>query len=74
MQAVYHCNMDELSNEFIAGLKKQFAHAKVDIVVHEMDETEYLNSHPVNRAQLHKAIEQVRLSNVIQKTPSELGL
>lgn len=41
MHAVYHCNLDELNDEFITNLKKQFTHAKVDIAIREMDETDF---------------------------------
>ncbi|HRF56465.1 MAG TPA: hypothetical protein PLV58_03620 [Campylobacterales bacterium] len=44
MQAVYHTSVAELGVEFLDMLKKQFANAKVDIVVTEQDETEYLTS------------------------------
>ncbi|SFR63883.1 hypothetical protein [Thiomicrospira sp. ALE5] len=74
MHAVYHCNLDELNEEFIANLKKQFTHAKVDIAIREMDETDYLNSNTANRAHLDAAIAQVNQANLIKKTPTELGL
>ena len=74
MQAIYHTSMDELSFAFIENLKKQFQNSKVDIVIRDMDETDYLNSSTKNRQYLEEAMQEVEKTNFITKTPQELGL
>jgi len=73
MQAIYHTSLDELTIGFIENIKKQFRNAKVDIVIRDMDETDYLNSSKKNKEHLEKAIEEVESSRLIKKTPDELG-
>lgn len=74
MQAIYHTNVNELSAAFIESLKKQFRNAKVDIVIKEMDETDYLNSSLQNKKLLEDAINEVNATKLINKTPEELGI
>lgn len=74
MQAVYHTSVEELGVEFLDMLKKQFANAKVDIVVTEQDETEYLNSSTTNKKLLELSICEVENSILIRKSEKELGL
>jgi|GEM_PF-2533493 len=73
MQAVYHTSVAELGVEFLDMLKKQFANAKVDIVVTEQDETEYLNSSTANKNLLEHSIREVESSILIHKSEKELG-
>jgi len=49
VQAIYHTTVDELSVAFIENLKKQFTYSKVDIVIKDQDETDYLNSSSKNK-------------------------
>ena len=74
MEAIYHTNINELSIDFIEMLKKQFSNAKVDIVIRQNDETDYLNSSKVNRKYLEEAIREVENSKLINKSIDELGL
>lgn len=74
MQAIYHTTVDELSVAFIENLKKQFAYSKVDIVIKDQDETDYLNSSSKNKQYLDESIREVNNAKFIQKTPEELGL
>ena len=74
MEAIYHTNINELSIDFIEMLKKQFTNAKVDIVIRENDETDYLNSSKTNRRYLEEAIRQVESSNLIHKNIDELDV
>lgn len=74
MQAVYHTNVNELSLSFLEMLKKQFANAKVDIVIRHNDETDYLNSSEKNRELLEKAIQEVEQSKLISKDIEDLNL
>ena len=74
MQAIYHTTIDELSVSFIKNLKKQFANSKVDIIVKDLDETDYLNSSSKNKQYLEEAIQEVIATKLIKKTPEELNL
>lgn len=74
MQAIYHTSLDELTLSFLENIKKQFNHAKVDIVIRDMDETDYLNSSSKNKQYLQEAIKEVNELKTIRKTPEELGL
>ncbi len=74
MEAFYHTNINELSLDFIEMLKKQFVNAKVDIVIRQNDETDYLNSSETNRRYLEEAIAEVESSQLIHKSIDELDL
>ncbi|MFP4486998.1 MAG: hypothetical protein ACLFOC_08545 [Campylobacterales bacterium] len=74
MQAIYHASLDEITMSFIENLKKQFHNSKVDIVIRDIDETDYLNQSKKNRYYLEEAIAEVNDSKLIQKSPQELGL
>ena len=74
MQAVYHTSIDELTISFIENIKKQFQNAKVDIVIREQDETDYLNSSKINKQYLDDAILEVNNNKFINKSIEELDL
>jgi hypothetical protein len=74
MQAVYYTNVDELTVGFIEMLKKQFANAKVELVIRQNDETDYLNSSISNKKLLEKAILEVESSKLISKSVEDLNL
>lgn len=74
MQAIYHTSIDELTVSFIETLKQQFKNSKVDIVIKDMDETDYLNKSQKNRHFLEESIKEVEATTLINKTPKELGL
>ena len=65
MQAIYHTDVNELNIDFLNMLKKQFLNAKVDIVIKDMDETDYLNSSSKNKKLLDNAISEVEQSKLI---------
>ncbi len=74
MQAIYHTTTEELNVNFIEYLKKQFKNYKVDIIIKEQDETDYLNSSKTNKQYLEEAINEVNNMKLIQKTSKDLGL
>jgi hypothetical protein len=74
MQAIFHTNMDELNIHFLEMIKKQFAHAKVEIIIRDEDETDYLNSSSANRKHLEEAIKEVNKNRLISKSKAELEL
>ena len=65
MQAIYHTDVNELNIDFLNMLKKQFLNAKVDIVIKDIDETDYLNSSSKNKKLLDNAILEVEQSKLI---------
>jgi len=74
MQAIYHTDVNELNIDFLNMLKKQFLNAKVDIVIKDMDETDYLNSSAKNKTLLDEAILEVEQSKLIYKKMDELNI
>lgn len=72
MQAIYHTSLDEITVSFVENLKKQFANAKVDIVIKDYDETDYLNSSETNKRHLDEAIKEVEGQKLIVKNIDEL--
>ena len=74
MQAIYHTSLNEITASFIENLKKQFNNSKVDIVIKDMDETDYLNKSSKNKKLLEEAISEVNSTKFIDKTPEELDL
>jgi len=60
MNAVYHLDAEELDETFLQGLKQTFQKRRLEIIVREEDETEYLLSSPANRRELMKAFEDVQ--------------
>jgi len=74
MRAVYHANIDELTSEFLENLKMQFKNAKVDIVISDIDETDYLNSSHTNRELLEEAIKEVDNKKFINRSIEDLDL
>jgi antitoxin YefM len=59
MDAVFHMDASELDEAFLEGLKQTFQHRRLEIVVRETDETEYLLRSPANRRALLSAMEDV---------------
>ena len=64
MYTLYKVNADELNENFLASLKAQFQHKEIEIAIcetaqTEQDETDYLLRHPINKAHLLEAIDNV---------------
>ena len=59
MDAVFHMDASELDEAFLEGLKQTFQHRRVEIVVRETDETDYLLRSPANRKALLSALEDL---------------
>lgn len=60
MNAVYHLDADELNETFLQGLKQTFQKRRLEIIVREEDDTEYLLSSAANRQQLLSALDDVQ--------------
>lgn len=70
MQTIYQINADELDQNILDSIKALFKNKEIEIVVTELDETEYLLRSTANREQLLRAIEDVEANqNII--TPNQ---
>ena len=52
MQSTYRLNANELDDQFLEGLKTTFQDREIEIVVYEVDETDYLMKSEANRERL----------------------
>ncbi len=59
MQTIYQINADELDHNILESIKALFKNKEIEIVVTELDETEYLLRSTANQEQLLRAIEDV---------------
>lgn len=59
METTYRLNADELDNKFVDSLKSIFKNKEIEIVVSEIDETEYLLHSTRNKELLSKAVVDV---------------
>jgi antitoxin YefM len=63
MQTIYRLKASELNNNFLEGLKATFGDKDIEIIVYEVNETDYLLKSDANKARLVKAIENVNNKN-----------
>jgi antitoxin YefM len=59
LNATYRLRADELDANFLEGLKKLFQAKEIEIVVSDLDDTEYLLGTPANRDHLLAAVASV---------------
>ncbi|MGB3206328.1 MAG: hypothetical protein WBB28_15165 [Crinalium sp.] len=59
MQTIYRLKASELDHHFLEGLKATFQDKKIEIIVYEVNETDYLLKSETNKNRLFKAIENV---------------
>jgi antitoxin YefM len=52
MHNTYRLNASELNDDFLQGLKATFRGREIEIIVYEVDETDYLLKSEVNRERL----------------------
>jgi antitoxin YefM len=52
MHNTYRLNASELNDDFLQGLKATFRGREIEIIVYEVDETNYLLKSEVNRERL----------------------
>ncbi len=74
MQAIYHLQINELTDDFIKMLKTQYHTGILDIVVSESDDTDYLLSSKRNEQLLDQAILEIENNNVRKKSLKDLGI
>jgi antitoxin YefM len=65
MEMTYRLNTSELGSGFINSLRVAYPDQDIEILVRQLDETEYLCSSPANRERLEKSIENVKRGKVI---------
>jgi antitoxin YefM len=59
MQSTYRLKANELDEKFIAGLKETYKDKDIEIIIYEVNETEYLLQSEANRERLMQAKENV---------------
>jgi antitoxin YefM len=55
MQSSYRLKANELDEKFIAGLKETYKDKDIEIIIYEVNETEYLLQSEVNKQRLMQA-------------------
>ncbi|WP_204105689.1 MULTISPECIES: hypothetical protein [Spirulina sp. CCY15215] len=70
MHTVYRVKANELDVRFLEQLKANFGDKEIEIIVSELDETEYLLSSEINKKRLLTAIANVK----VQKNLVEMQL
>jgi antitoxin YefM len=60
MSTVYRLKASELNTDFLEEIKATFGDQEIEIVVSELDETEYLLKSEVNRNRLLQAVDNVK--------------
>lgn len=60
MSTVYRLKASELNTDFLEEIKATFGDQEIEIVVSELDETEYLLKSEVNRNRLLQAVNNVK--------------
>jgi antitoxin YefM len=60
MQTIYRLKTSELDENFLEGLKMTFKDKEIEIIVSEVDETEYLLKSEANKKRLLEAVKNVK--------------
>lgn len=67
MQSIYRLKASELNEQFIAGLKATYKDKDIEIIVYEVDETQYLLKSEANKKRLMEAKNNVENeTNLVQ--------
>ena len=75
MSTVYRLKASELDANFLAKIKETFGEKEIEIVVSELDETEYLLKSEANKNRLLKAIDNIKKhQNLIEVNLENLPL
>ena len=59
MLTSFTLNANELDQSFLEKLRSMFRDKQIEVVVHEQDETEYLQSNPANREHLNRVVADI---------------
>jgi len=60
MSTVYRLKASELNTDFLEEIKATFGDQEIEIIISELDETEYLLKSEVNRNKLLQAVDNVK--------------
>ena len=60
MSTVYRLKASELDRNFLEKIKEIFGDQEIEIIVNELDETEYLLNSENNKNQLLRAVENIK--------------
>lgn len=60
MQSIYRLKANELNENFLEGLKITFKDKEIEIIISEIDETDYLFKSEANKQRLLQAVENVK--------------
>jgi antitoxin YefM len=67
MSTVYRLKASELNTDFLEEIKATFGDQEIEIVISELDETEYLLKSEVNRNRLLQSVDNIKnQQNLIQ--------
>jgi len=73
MKTTYRLNASELDSNFLEGLKATFKDKEIEIIVYEVDETDYLFKSEANKNRLLSAMANVNSkSNLVEVTLDNL--
>lgn len=59
MRTIYRLKANQLDDNFLEDIQKTYQDKEIEIIVYEVDETEYLFKSDLNRSQLLKAKDNV---------------
>lgn len=75
MQSTYRLKANELDEQFMAGLKATYKDKDIEIIVYEVDETEYLLKSEANRERLMQAKTNIEnMTNLVEVDLEDLNL
>lgn len=73
MESIYRLKANDLDSRFLEGLKAAYKDKEIEIIVSEVDETEYLLKSEANKQKLMQAIENVEQHiNLVEVNLQEL--
>lgn len=73
MESIYRLKANELDLRFLEGLKAAYKDKEIEIIVSEVDETEYLLKSEANKQKLMQAIKNVEQHiNLVEVNLQEL--
>ena len=67
MQSSYRLKANDLYEKFIAGLKETYKDKDIEIIIYEVDETEYLLKSEANRRKLMQAKSNIENKNNLEE-------
>jgi len=72
MVTVYRMNMNDLDDRFLEALRTLFKDKEVEIIVTEIDETQYLLQGEANRIRLLQAVRNIENGQNLVDVPPDI--